>query len=146
MWTRFMDMHSGGSTKVKPYNYIYIEAPEAEARVIFYNRFKRAPDRVTCTCCGDDYSVSESKTLEEATAFERNCDYDEKAKKYVERQKPGNMDIRRQCGTASSDKWGLYMTLEEYLASGAVLAIREKDIRPEERVGSVPKQGYVWQD
>jgi hypothetical protein len=25
----------------------------AEAEVIFQNRFKRNPNRVTCTCCGD---------------------------------------------------------------------------------------------
>ena len=27
MWTRFMDMHSGGGMKEPPYEYIFIEAP-----------------------------------------------------------------------------------------------------------------------
>ena len=36
-WTRFMDMHSGGGTKEKPFEYIYIQAPEKEAKVIFYD-------------------------------------------------------------------------------------------------------------
>lgn len=34
-WTRFMDLHSGGETKIPPYEYIFIEAPEEEARKIF---------------------------------------------------------------------------------------------------------------
>jgi hypothetical protein len=71
MWTRFMDMHSGGGCKEKPYEYIYIEAGETEAKTIFYNRFGHNPERVTCTCCGEDYSTSEYKTLEEATQYQR---------------------------------------------------------------------------
>ena len=65
MWTHFYDMHSGGGSK-EPYEHIYIEAPLAEAKVIFYNRFGHSPDRVSCTCCGYDYSVSEYETLDEA--------------------------------------------------------------------------------
>jgi hypothetical protein len=57
MWTHFFDMSSGGSEKLD-WTHIYIEAPLDEARVIFYNRFGRNPDYVTCTCCGSDYSVN----------------------------------------------------------------------------------------
>ena len=71
MWTSFMDMHSGGGTKEEPYEYIYIEAPENEAITIFYNRFGHNPHRVTCTCCGEDYSVSSDETLELITAYNR---------------------------------------------------------------------------
>lgn len=63
MWTEFMDMHSGGGTKEEPYEYIFIEAPREEAIIIFYNRFGHNPERVTCTCCGDDYSITEYETL-----------------------------------------------------------------------------------
>jgi hypothetical protein len=70
-WTEFMDMHSGGGCKEEPYEYIYIQAPEEEARVIFYNRFGHDPDRVSCTCCGQDYSVTEYDSLDKATEFER---------------------------------------------------------------------------
>lgn len=70
MWTRFMDMHSGGSLKEKS-QYIYIEAPVEEAKVIFYNRFGHNPDRVTCTCCGEDYTYDDYETLRDATAWER---------------------------------------------------------------------------
>jgi len=69
-WTRFMDMHSGGSVKAPPYEYIYIEAPEAEAREYFAGRFSN-PDDVACSCCGENYSVYESDSLETATEFER---------------------------------------------------------------------------
>lgn len=41
MWTEFWDMHSGGGQKEK-WAKIYIEAPEEEARVIFYNRIELA--------------------------------------------------------------------------------------------------------
>ena len=71
MWTRFMDMHSGGGTKEEPYEYIYIEAAEAEARIIFYNRFHHSPDRVTCTCCGEDYVYHDSDSLEDLTRHDR---------------------------------------------------------------------------
>jgi len=75
MWTRFMDMHSGGGLKEEPYEYIYIEAPEDTAMIIFYNRFGHSPDEVTCECCGADYGIDEYKTIEEATDFRRGCLY-----------------------------------------------------------------------
>lgn len=76
MWTRFMDMHSGGSCKQKPYKYIYIEAPEEEAVEIFYNRFAHYPHWVACECCGPNYSVSEYQTLEEAQEYDGPDDGD----------------------------------------------------------------------
>lgn len=144
MWTRFMDMHSGGGTKVKPYEYIYIEAPEDEAKAVFFNRFGRNPSRVTCTCCGDDYNIEQYATLKEATAFERNCDYE--GDKYVERQEPRKIGIRERCGTAVSDPWGLYVTVEQYVQRPDVLVIRKKEIKASERKAAIPQQGYVWVD
>lgn len=70
MWTEFMDMHSGGGQKLD-WAYIFVEAPEDEARRVFAARFGRNPDNVTCDCCGSDYSVSEHDTLEQATAYNR---------------------------------------------------------------------------
>ena len=70
MWTEFMDMHSGGFQK-EPYSHIYIEAPEDKAVVIFYNIFGHNPNRVTCTCCGPDYSILESDSFDEATRYWR---------------------------------------------------------------------------
>lgn len=129
MWTQFWDMHSGGNTKVKPYNKIFIEAPEEEAVTIFYNRFGRNPNCVTCTCCGEDYAISKSATLEEATAFHRGCAWDAAEKRYVEQAE------HNRC-----------KTLTEYLMEEDVLAIYAADIKPEERLGTVPEQGYVWID
>lgn len=102
MWTRFYDMHSGGGAKEK-WGIIYIEAPEQEAKVVFYNRFGHNPDRVTCTCCGNDYSISEYSSLEEAQISERDI-----------------------------------LTL--------TLTIPQDKIKPEERLGEVPEQGYIWKD
>lgn len=155
MWTQFMDMHSGGGSK-ENYDYIYIEAPEAEAIVIFYNRFGHNPHRVTCTCCGSDYSIYEYEELDQATAFERGCDYayfnkegnevpESKAfiigkglvdgciGKYVERP-------------SKKYKFKKYMTLENYKnnTKDNVLCITADQIKPEERIGEVPEEGYVW--
>jgi len=145
-WTRFMDMHSGGGTKEEPYQYIYIQALMEEAKVIFYNRFGHNPERVTCTCCGDDYSISESKTFAEATAYERNCEWDGEAKAYIEEQEKSKMNIRASCNTSLDDGWGLYQTVEDYLKRKDILVITESEIRKGERVGTIPEQGYVWVD
>lgn len=71
MWTQFHDMYSGGSCKQKPFDYIYIEAPEDVAREVFILHFGHDPDDVTCDCCGEDYAVEDYDTLEEATAYQR---------------------------------------------------------------------------
>ncbi len=129
MWTQFWDMNSGGSQK-EWWAKIYIEAPEDEATIIFYNRFGHNPNRVTCTCCGEDYAISEYETLQEATAYHRGCDWVDGVG-YVEKQR--HLTYGKE-----------YQTLEEHLASGESLVIYAKDIKPEERVGVVPEQGYIW--
>lgn len=126
MWTEFMDMHSGGGQK-EDFSHCFIEAPENEAKVIFYNRFGHNPERVTCTCCGDDYSISEYETLEQATAYERNCKYVEDH--YIEEK---------------GDSYREYLTLQEYLNQSDVCVIYAAEIKDTERVGSIPRQGYVW--
>ena len=68
-WTEFDDDHSGGGTKVDDFELIYIEEKEEVARVIFFNRFGRNPDKVTSTCCGSDYSVSEEEELNDFFHF-----------------------------------------------------------------------------
>lgn len=131
-WTRFMDMHSGGGLKESPFKYIYIEAPEDEAKVIFYNRFGHSPERISCTCCGEDYSIHPEESLQQATAYERRCAYDSKSKKYIE--KP------------DKDYIGEYITFEQYLTKADILIIYSSSISEAERKGEVPEQGYVWKD
>lgn len=70
-WTKFWDMHSGGGAKESPHENIYIEASEDEAVAIFYNRFGHDPNRTSCTCCGEDYSISEYESLDKATEYHR---------------------------------------------------------------------------
>jgi len=135
MWTRFMDMHSGGGTKEKPYQYIYIEAGESEAVTIFYNRFGHNPNRVTCTCCGEDYSIAEDSTLEQATGYERGCDFDNATNEYVERPSTSGYSFYKD-----------YQTLADYIKRPDILVIYADSIKPEERTGEVPEQGYVWRD
>jgi hypothetical protein len=156
-WTRFMDMHSGGGTKEGNYEKIYIQAPQTEAEVIFFNRFGHSPNRVSCTCCGEDYSISEEESLEQASGYDRGCEYaymdpdgNEVTQKqawvagrgmrkgyssaYVERQASGLSFINKYC------------TLDEYRKLKSVLVIPDSDIKPTERIGSVPEQGYIWVD
>lgn len=58
LFTRFMDMHSGGDSKLDA-EYIYIEEAEEKAADIFEAVFDRDPHNVTCWCCGNDYSYYE---------------------------------------------------------------------------------------
>jgi hypothetical protein len=154
-WTQFWDMHSGGRQK-EDYSQIYIEAPENEAKIIFYNRFGHNPSRVSCTCCGDDYSISEGDSLEQITGYQRGCDFayfkngkevtENEAWKigkgllkgcesrYVERESPSKMSFNK------------FMSIEQYAKQKDVLIIYAKDINDEERKGHVPDQGYVWVD
>jgi len=159
MWTQFWDMHSGGGQKEK-WAYIYIEAKEDEAKIIFYNRFGHNPERVTCTCCGDDYSISSKGDLAQLTGFHRNCrnlvtPQDPKTRLY----KNDDPVIRKHLYLEDGEKppegyeiditfrrWREYQTLEEYKDNDDVLIIYDKDIKPEECIGQVPKQGYVWID
>ena len=119
MWTRFFDMHSGGDAK-EQVSLIYIEAPQQEAEIVFYNRFGHDPNRITCSCCGEDYSIDEDETLEEATSYERKI-----------------WDI-------SNKEYKTNMTVEEFINSGRCWVIYDKDIKPEERVGELPESGWVW--
>jgi hypothetical protein len=130
MWTRFRDMHSGGGCKEKPFETILIEAQEAEAKVIFYNRFGHNPERVTCTCCGEDYSINSHESLSQITAFDRGCRYEgSQWIKRPDRRYHPTLDV---------------MPLNDYLSKAHLLVIRAEEIKPSERQGDVPQQGYVW--
>ncbi len=122
-WTTFWDMHSGGGQK-HSFSKCFIEADEETAITVFYNRFGTNPARVSCTCCGEDYSVSEEKeTLEEATEFHRS--------NYV-----GKVD--------GEYKREVTQSCAEYIASDDVEVIWADDITDEDRRGDVPEQGFVY--
>jgi hypothetical protein len=121
-----MDMHSGGRTKIEPYDQIYIEAPEDMARVIFYNRFGRDPDNVTCRCCGPDYSISCEETLELATAYDRQCKWSKARNGYDE----------------TTGK----MSVEQYASRKDVLVLREADLTEKDKdMMPLVKRGMGWQ-
>ena len=122
-------MHSGGGQKLD-WAYVYIEADESTAKSVFYSRFGRNPDRVTCTCCGPDYSISENESLEQASGYHRNCKC--VGDKYVEEIAEG---YRAQSG---------YLTVEEYSARPEVKVIRASEITEVEKNSEVPEEGYVW--
>lgn len=132
-WTEFWDMHSGGGTKEGDCEQIFIEAPLDEATSVFYAKFGHNPERVSCTCCGEDYSITEYKSLEQATAFHRGCKYDDKLRQYVEVADPD--------GFKNS-----YKTVEQYKKEKTALFIYADEIKPEERTVDVPDQGYVYID
>lgn len=70
-WYRYMDMSSGGGQKTE-WGHIYVEAnTRGEADAVFEDRTGRSPYYVTCSCCGEDYSVTEDDTLEEASEYDR---------------------------------------------------------------------------
>ena len=131
MWTHFWDMHSGGGSKEK-WGHIYIEAEQEEAKKVFYSRFGHNPERVSCACCGEDYSISSDESLEQLTGYHRNCGWDEKTRKYIE-------SCRVEYGQT-------YLTLEDYKKEKDVLFISSEEIKEQEKHANVPGQGYVWVD
>ena len=64
VWTKFKDSHAGGYLKIDKTEAIFIEAPQDEAINVFYNRFGVNPNQVSCTCCGDDYTIYETDESE----------------------------------------------------------------------------------
>lgn len=133
-WTLFWDMHSGGGLK-EDKQFIYIEAPKDEAKVIFYNLFGHNPDRVSCTCCGEDYSVDEG-TLDQLSAYHRGCKF-----QTVEGELGGGHYIEEPDDRYD---WKKYISLEDYLSGDDIQVIYARDIKDSERVGDVPEEGYVW--
>ena len=74
--TRFMDMHSGGKLKT-PYTHIYINEPLEKAKQVFKETFQRDTNNITCKCCGEDFVHEEYDSLEEATAYDRGCEWND---------------------------------------------------------------------
>lgn len=131
MFTRFRDMHSNGTTKLPPYECIYIEAPEVEARTIFYNRFERDPYRVACASWDEDYSYDEYVNLEQATAYDRGCRHDAERDEYVEEP-------------YTQPRYRPHTTLADYLTRADVLVIRADEILPEERTVAKTYGAQPW--
>lgn len=136
IWVQFMDMHSGGGAKEPPYEYIYIQAEsEDQACKIFYSRFGHNPQRVSCTCCGEDYNISSEPTLKQVTAYNRGCDFDENLNAYVD--KPSE--------TKGYSKH--YQTLEQYKLMPDRLFISFDQVKASDYIDvELPEQGYVWKD
>ena len=117
-WTRFDDCHSGGGTKLGDLEVIFIQEKEEVARVVFYNRFGRNADKVTCTCCGPDYSVSEKDNLGDFHEFGKNT--------------------QRRVDALECEELGISYQDDE------MLIIPDCDVKDDERFGEVREQGYVW--
>jgi len=115
VWTHFWDMHSGGNLKEKQ-QHIFIEAPKEEAIEIFERKFGHHPERITCSCCGEDYAISEEKSLKQATGYHRNCKYGKRG--YLDRQCPEKLNY---------GKTGVFIPLEQYLTRPDVLVLYKKE-------------------
>ncbi len=140
MWTHFWDTSSGGGQKEK-WGHIFIEAPQNEAEIIFQNRFGHNPNRVTCTCCGADYSILEEKSLAQEMAFYLGWHYDKEKNKYIEKRESG----REFPKTFRTMKKALEkMSFPGYGREEPFLIIRKKDIKSKERIGELHEEGYVW--
>ena len=148
-WTQFRDMHSGGGLKQPPYSNIYIEAPQYIAEIVFYNRFGHNPNNVACSCCGTNYSITESDTLEKASGFDRGCAFGYVDKDgFIVSEKvawkagvgvdPKYRGMYLEIPNNSKYKFNEYRTLDEYLKDSSVLIIYAKDIQASEKVGEVP--------
>ena len=160
MWTLFWDMSSGGGSKEK-WDKIYIELPQAEAEVYFYNRFGHNPNRVSCTCCGPDYTISEDESLKQLSGFHRNAECtetktdpdtglylndDPNSGLYLD---PGEDPPE---GYKIDDTFSMYrehrkfISVEDYKKLDSVLVVPKEEIDSSMCTGEVPEQGYVWRD
>lgn len=63
-WTRFYDMHSGGSPKSQ-FDYIFVEAAEDDARDLVSEALSVDAWGIACDCCGANFSAMEDPTLTE---------------------------------------------------------------------------------
>jgi hypothetical protein len=99
-WTTFWDMHSGGDQK-EAFGYLLIQAPEEVAIAEFERRYNHDPSRVTCRCCGEDYSISQRSTIYEAVGYHLGWDVENDA--YFD--------------SPSKQNWGYpYVSLDDFLA------------------------------
>ena len=121
VWTHFWDMHSGGDLKVSPFDHIYIEASERDAMSVFYARFGFNPHRISCSCCGEDYSVSEYKTFKEASCFQRGD--------RISKLQPEPTNIT---------------SVKDYKKQEDVKVIRAKEIVDTEKSHVLHEEGWVW--
>lgn len=158
VWTQFWDMHSGGGLK-EDFSMLYIEAPKDEAISVFYSRFGHNPHRVSCTCCGADYSIT-SDNLQQLTGYHRNLRHASPLRK--EDWWEVSDEVRRAANEQSRylepdeeipDGWhvddrffkrGEQMTLSEYLAQDGIEYILAAEIQDFERNNEPPEEGYVW--
>lgn len=147
MWTQFMDMHSGGRLKEKSYKLIFIEAPRKQAKIIFYNLFGHNPERITCPCCGEDYSISEHEDLAQLTGHERGCrtlatprgknglykndDPVIKKKYYLE----DGENPPKGYKLSSFAVWGKYQTLKSFIRRKSILIIHKTALNPKHYKG-----------
>jgi len=123
VWTYFRDSHTGGRIKLSVLDSmgksheiedIYIEAPKAEASVVFFNRFGINPEQISCTCCGDDYMID-----------------DEANESYIDGIDDFEDDgFRTGCLSRNFGR--------------KKIVIKSYDIAPHEREGHLPVSGWVW--
>jgi len=83
-WTLFADAYADGKLKFKSFEWIIVEGKEKDALALFMDITNVDPKKVTCTCCGQHYSIREHDSVFQATAFERGCRFDKTLECFVE--------------------------------------------------------------
>lgn len=68
-WTMFWDLHTGGETKIEPYNHIFVNLDEKTAIQWFKHITGRDPFTNSCRCCGNDYAVDGFESLDDAARY-----------------------------------------------------------------------------
>jgi len=122
--TKFHDMHSGGKLKTD-YDHIYIEAPREQAIEFFKSWFNRRPRNVTCSCCGEDFSVTQYEDLAQATAYERNCRFER-----VDGEQGGGHWVEEPDTWSNGEKKD-YSTVQEYLGQQNIAFFSVEDVENE---------------
>lgn len=157
-WAQFWDMHSGGGTKVPPFEKIYVQLPDgADPVVVFQNLFGRNPNRVTCTCCGEDYSIDSGDSLRQLTGYQRGCACD--AGRYIERGKLLGPSHKYRLGVTTVDGqvvegrvsaiptepvYSEIVLLSDYVLRPNVLVVYLDELPDDVVRGTPHEEGYHW--
>lgn len=67
-WTEFTDRWSGGCAK-EPWDHILIQASPKAACAVFEYVFEHHPRDISCSCCGEDYLITQASEIDLATSL-----------------------------------------------------------------------------
>lgn len=135
MWTKITNNYNGGSAFM-PYDYVFIEADENDACMIFATKFVVDHRNEVCDCLFDNLNVDSGPSIKSLTVYDRGCEYDKSKGEWVESQRLG------------AESWNPYISVEDFLIKNRdkVLIIRKHEFPEGWKEMNIYKQRMTWED